>query len=179
MKSVLLLIFAFSLTAFGEDPTLICESSECSKPMLKISAEYRNGHINFLKNPLSAFSGVCYHQDPNYDPEHAHYGVMVFQPSGATFQMTGFFGFFYDEDPYAHLSSREVLSDLLKNGYYPIKGQAGADSATIDLLFDTTEIKYWIRSDEKSEHLYLIGQSFGSGTSSWQTAVFCDLAAHN
>ena len=178
MKFVFFLIL-ISVFAFAEDPSQICDSSQCSEPMREISSGYKNGNTNFLNKPLSAYSGSCFHQDPNYNPEKAHFGVMAFKPADATFEMTGFFGFFFEEDPYVNFNSNEVLSDLLKRGYNPISGVITKDAAEIELLTSSTEIKYWIRSDEKSERVFLIGRWSGAGVRSWQSAMFCELKYRN
>ncbi len=172
--SILILILSKQILAF-DDPTLFCHERPCSAEMIEVSERFSNGTLNFLNSDLSAYSGACFHLDPNYDSRKAHYGVMAFQKS-ATNQIwiNGFFGFFYDEDPYLNQSAEEISLDLLKYGK-PDNGFLADDSIQLQYQTESTLITYWYRSSSDGQNLFLIGQSVGASQRGWENYVFCDL----
>lgn len=182
------LIFSFSaflsVSASAQDLSTICANNDCSAPMQNILSQYNSQqNVDFLKKPLSAFSGACYHLDSSYDPEYPHYGVMAFKPTAAGFDMNGYFGFFYNEDPYEGTSPEVIENDLERKGYRWTSGNIlkfDSDYGSYaDVLIETpsTKIEYWIRSDSSAQNLYLIGLWQGVGQSVWQKALFCELKA--
>ena len=155
-----------------EDPSKFCDNIACSDPMKQVSQKYAEGNSQFALESLSAYSGSCYHIYPNLDPNDAHYGVYAFKNEAGTFSVNGFFGFFYNDDPYANSSASQVWDDLSQKGYKSSVGAIRTDHAELSFVTAKTNIQYWYRNSLDMKKLYLIGRWQGEG---WGTFMFCDL----
>lgn len=170
---VLSSLFSTPTHAQGEDPSRFCDVLDCSKPMHEISQAYRAGNKNFTNHDLTAYSGACYHISPIYDPNYAHYGVKTFRREGNQLLVNGFFGFFYNEDPYAQNTAAEIEEDL-SHRYTPNAGEIHEDYAALNFYTDTTAINYWYRSSPDESKLYLISRQSGTNPN-WYAYYFCRL----
>jgi hypothetical protein len=147
MKTLLLAFSFFSASAWAA-PAIpsFCTGGNCSAPMLSILQDFnRAGRI--LDSAIVA-SGECFHLDNAYDPAQVQYGYLLLDPKDGFTYMSGSFGFFYPENPYAHLnveSARALLDDPYED--YRRMDKA-ADYAYMN--FDPqaapeNQFEYWVR----------------------------------
>ena len=165
---------SFALIAKENNPVLFCQETEnCTPKMLDITNQYKVGNGKFTKLNLTAYSGSCYHISALYDPNHEHHGVFYFQQENNEYLIDGEFGFFYDEDPYKTMSSKEVRQVFLERGSKPMRALKRIDRAELEIKTSkTSDFHYWFRSSANQEKMYLIGVQFSG---SEPELVYCDL----
>jgi len=160
------------------DPAYFCSQVECTDKMLDIQNHFKAGTVNFVNKNISAYSGACYHIDANYDPEHVHYGVMTFEKTAdQNFLVNGYFGFFFETDPYQNWSADQVLFDVNKTHRADL-GTVLNDSVQLSYSTNVSQIDYYMRSSADFSRLFLIGHSSGWSRQPWNNYVFCELQGH-
>lgn len=160
---------------FNDDPEKFCdENPNCSEQMREIIGEYAQGATKFLLLPQSAFSGECYHLNPDYHPDHAHHGAFSFDQFESKVMVNGIFSFFSEEDPYRSMTAQELMA-FLNNQSPSSEGTVKPAHLQLDYVFPGVQIHYWFRSNEASEYLNVIGFQF-EGRS--QSMLFCRMNRH-
>ena len=176
MKLALILITIFisisGLTHETEDPSIFCSQNSCTEKMQEISVNYKIGNGDFAKKNISGYSGTCYHINPIYKPEYPHYGVMVFENKNKQFLNTGFWGFFYTEDPYLNMTPEEIQTDLENKKYASDNGEILSDHTELAFLTAEATINYWFKSSSDLKKLFVIGRWQAD---SGEQFMFCEL----
>ncbi len=168
----LLLLGALNLQAAPiEQPENFCADTECTSEMLNISQKYATGTTAFVEKEISGYSGVCYHLNPSYYPEHAHHGAFVFEQSNKQVLTNGIFSFFYASNPFENMSTTE-LKQYLGNSFDPVSVAPGQ----VDLSYISSQanLHYWFRSSPDLKNLYVIGRDLSP---SFINLIFCDMSA--
>lgn len=160
----------------ADEPENFCTAQACSLPMRQISDAYKVGTLPPLNIDPKAYSGACYHLNPSYNAEDQHYGVTSFEVrNNGQVLINGFFGFFYQNDPYEHSRASEIVSDLNRK-YAPSQGLLFANHIESRFWSETAQITYWYRTSQDQTTLLLIGQSIGIKESNWENYSFCALS---
>ncbi|MDG0816030.1 hypothetical protein [Bdellovibrio svalbardensis] len=160
------------------DPSNFCvENPQCSEPMKNIAKSYGEGFATFTQKNVSAFSGKCFHMDPIYDPDHAHFGAFAFESQPSKILINGLFGFFYEGDPFAGMTVGETIAAIREGSAQASEGVLRPDHVELAFKTSATDIRYWFRSDKAQKNLFVIGKQVSANSSSAKL-VFCKLLAH-
>lgn len=162
-----------------ENPENFCKevNSQCSGAMKEIADGFRYSRDGFTNQKMPiAYSGMCFHSNWMYDPNHPHHGLAVFVESENVPSYMGRFGFFYQDDPWKGQNSMELLRMLKSTGELAEKMSHEGKTWSATFATQETNIKYWFRSSSANTRLYLIGRSLAGGSS--PSMVFCELRRH-
>ncbi len=89
-------------------PLPICASGNCAEPFQKIYDEFvPAGPMESSRIPF-VVSGECYHQAPNLNPFHQHWGVVLMDRKDELVHTGGSYGFFQKENPYSQWTVETV-----------------------------------------------------------------------
>jgi len=171
-----LLFLLISQAVLASEPNQLCQQNPgCTSEMKQILELYKIGNSEFIQADLSAFSGVCYHLDPDYDPQTAHHGAFVFEkvPEGST--AIGVFSFYAPENPYQNLSATQ-LKDYLSQSSKPALLEKTTDSIELNYKYPETQITYWFRSLAGSNQLIVIGHQAHLTS---HRSLFCRMNRHS
>ncbi|WP_413576723.1 hypothetical protein ACLVWU_01620 [Bdellovibrio sp. HCB290] len=160
------------------DPTSICNGDVCSDPMLNIVDGFREGRGQFANQPLTGYSGKCFHLSPHYSADKAHHGGFIFEKTPGSIAITGRFNFFYEEDPYAAMSAQEMKDGFLQGGGKLSPGTETPAEVQLAHIYDETDIRYSYRSDVSKNNLFIIG-STSNKQGQVAAAVFCKMNRHH
>ncbi|MEQ1722164.1 MAG: hypothetical protein ABL930_03250 [Pseudobdellovibrio sp.] len=175
---ITLLFSTICLAQISDDPSQFCNENQCTENMQRISDNYTVGNANFAQEKLSAYSGTCYHLNPLYNPEDKHYGVMTFENNGAEFLNNGYWGFFFNENPYDGISAEDVKKDV-DSKHSPGYGEIFDDHTELGYISESSNINYWFKSSPDLNQLYAIGRWLGSKVDySNEQFMFCELMRH-
>lgn len=176
MKIIFFLAVIFNFqVSFGQAPEEFCGvEGDCTEKMLGILSDYQSGTANFLAEPMSGYSGECYHLNFQYDPSTTHHGAFVFEANAGKFMTVGAFSFFAGKDPYAPLTVPELKNHLLTLGQ-PSPLSSTSDPVTLIFDYSDSQIRYWFRSIENGNQLLVIGQE---AQLLKQNRIFCRMKKH-
>lgn len=177
---ILLTLSLFSISAFADnffDPSTFCDENECTSKMQDISNQYKTGNADFALQKLSAYSGACFHLNPLYNADDQHYGVMLFENNGSDFLVNGFWGFFYNDDPYANSTPLDIKKDLESRNYSPHFGEIFDDHTELGFENQGTNITYWYKTNTDLSRMYIIGRWQGMKVdSTLEQYMFCEFS---
>lgn len=154
----LLFVIVLHQSAQAIDPVELCDQNpNCSSSMNQIIESFKQGDDEFLDLPISAFSGVCFHANAQYDSSTAHHGAFSFERKGLAVNARGIFSFFNSQNPFANLTTQELIEYLKKSDPHSSKLSSLKDPVTLEFKSEDSEITYWFRSLDENEKLLLIG----------------------
>ncbi len=179
IKAILALGFimtALNAQAFPDTPPDACYTG-CTSKMKEILDNFDHATTPSLEPAV--YSGECYHLSSMYDPNHTHYGVMMFdkedQNAKPFFAMI--FAFFYQSDEFAKWdvpTARTQMAPEWKSFGRNII--VASETARVEYINKdgSPGMLYWMRQNPTDKTIYQITYWSGSTVIS-----FCEYKAHS
>ncbi|MBI3549892.1 MAG: hypothetical protein HY078_12720 [Elusimicrobia bacterium] len=163
-----------SLSTFSyaqELPGNLCTGDWCSEQQKAIWAEFQAAGPLKAEALPSAYSGVCFHSKPYYDPTQEQHAIAVFDKWEDAVVYGGSFSFMATSNPYAGLSVADAKKQYLKyEAKYKL--QLLATHAEADMNPGREPIwRYWMKQSASGDAVLLVGF--------WQPQLlFCKMTRH-
>ncbi len=177
-SSVILFTFLCAIESFAQSPPF-CDSG------LACSSYQRDIENSFESNPKPplidsaigvVFSGPCFYLMSGISPVDRHFGVAVFHRENAEIFYNGLFGFYHTQDPWAMKSAAELRQEFAEQGMIPKQLESNLNSLTASYLYPTSDLKYWFRSSDDEQSLFLEGRLAGEQGGAH---YFCKMSRHS
>ncbi len=131
----------------------MCLDPFCGPAQQGIWHRFQDGTgLDLLLVP-SVYSGVCYHNSPAYDPDASHFGGVLIDELKGRVVFDARFSFYQRQHPYAHLNveaARKRFAEVRELALFDSFAYAEADDSL-------KPFRYWLRQDEDTGGLLLIG----------------------
>jgi hypothetical protein len=150
-------------------PTRVCAEDFCGPLQKEIWDRFQSfSGIDHERSP-GVYSGVCFHNTPGLNGNHAHYGAILIEKTRDGLFFDGRFSFFTENIPYTDLSIENARDrfDKLFDPTHELEIKRTFAVASLEDKFVSR--RYWFRQDENKSRLALVGY-FGP-----LHTILCDL----
>jgi hypothetical protein len=171
----ILVVLSFKVMA-QENPAEFCDDNYfCTAKMRELTDAFVKGNAQFGQEPLTAFSGGCYHLSELYNSEHEHHGAFIFEHEGSDLYSKGSFFFFWEQDPFLGMSVPEVKNWFIERNAKPTKTVVTAEQVELQYLGTGSDYHYWFRNNKANDKIIMIAKQ---KSDSYLGMIFCELNRH-